>query len=498
MEIITSIKPLVVVLVSMLVTPFLILSKGPNMREGWTFAAAIAKFLIVASMVPTILHGIPIEFVVANVLPGVPIKFRVDSFGLMFALVSSFLWIITSAYSIGYMRGLAEHSQTRYFCYFALSLSATMGVAFSSNLLTIYLFYEMLSFATYPLVAHHQDSEARSSGRKYLLYIVGCSIGFVLPAMLYLYVKTGTLEFSHQGFASGTGSPALMAFLLLLFMFGFAKAAVMPFHAWLPAAMVAPTPVSALLHAVAVVKVGAFCILRVITGVFGTEFLSTLHLDTMMCLIASFTIIAASLIALNQDGLKLRLAFSTIGQLSYIVLGAALLSPKGLTGAMMHIAMHAFGKITLFFCAGSIFVATGLRNISEMAGLGRKMPVTFACFFIGSLSVIGLPPCGGFISKWYLVLGTLEANRWLMLVVLLFSSLLNAAYFLPIVYRAYFSGPDDSNFEISPPDQRVKEAPPWCLVPPVLTAIGSILLFFFPQPFFRLAEMATQKIFFGP
>jgi multicomponent Na+:H+ antiporter subunit D len=311
--------------------------------------------------------------------------------------------------------------------------------------------------------------------------------------MLFLYVKTGTLEFARQGFASGAGPPAIVAFVLLLFLFGFAKAAVMPFHAWLPAAMVAPTPVSALLHAVAVVKVGAFCILRVITGVFGTAYLSSLHLDTMMCLIAAFTVLAASLIALNQDGLKLRLAFSTIGQLSYIVLGAALLSPKGLTGAMMHIAMHAFGKITLFFCAGAIFVATGLRNVSEMKGLGRKMPVTFACFFIGSLSVIGLPPCGGFISKWYLVLGTLEANRMLMLFVLLSSSLLNAAYFLPVVFHAFFTEADDTN-----PDSTIKEAPAWCLFPPVLTAIGSITLFFIPQPFFTLAETAVKRIFFGP
>ncbi|MBW1962448.1 MAG: monovalent cation/H+ antiporter subunit D family protein [Deltaproteobacteria bacterium] len=493
MDVIISIKPFLAVLVSILVTPFLILSKRPNVREAWTFAAAIGKFLIVASMVPTLLKGIPIEFTVAEVLPAVPIKFRVDTFGLMFALVSSLLWIITSAYSIGYMRGLKEHGQTRYFCYFALSLSATMGVAFSSNLLTMYLFYEMLSFATYPLVTHHQDREARSSGRKYLLYIVGCSIGFVLPAMLYLYGKSGTLEFSSQGFVSGAGSPALMVFLLLLFLFGFAKAGVMPFHAWLPAAMVAPTPVSALLHAVAVVKVGVFCILRVITGVFGTELLSALHLDIVICLIASFTIITASLIAMNQDNLKLRLAFSTVSQLSYIVMGAALLSPRGLTGAMIHIAMHAFGKITLFFCAGAIFVATGLRNISEMTGLGRKMPVTFACFLIGSLSVIGLPPCGGFISKWYLLLGTLEADRLLMLFVLLSSSVLNAAYFLPVVYRAYFGNP-----QVSLSNPVVKEAPAWCLVPVVLTAIGSILLFFIPQPFFELAEMAVKTIFSVP
>jgi len=493
MDAIISIKPLLALSVSLFVPVLLMLSRSPNARETWTFAAAFAKFAIVASMVPLISKGFRIEYTIARVLPGLPIKLSVDSFGILFALVSSFLWIITSAYSIGYMRGLKEHSQTRYYCFFALSLSATIGVAFSANLLTMYLFYEMLSFATYPLVAHHQDLEARSSGRKYLLFIVGCSIGFVLPAMLTVYHMTGTLEFARQGVFSETVNSTTITVLLLLCLFGFAKAGIMPFHSWLPAAMVAPTPVSALLHAVAVVKVGAFCILRTITGIFGTDLLTSFGLDTPLCLIAGFTIIAASLIALNQDGLKRRLAFSTIGQLSYIVLGAALLTPQGLTGGMMHIAMHAFGKITLFFCAGAIFVATGTKNISDMTGIGRRMPVTLICFLIGSLSVIGLPPGGGFISKWYLVLGTLQSNNYLMLTVLLSSSMLNAAYFLPVVYKAFFCSPEESRFE-----NRVQEAPPWCLVPLIITATGSIVLFFLPQPFFNLATMAVQTIFSGP
>lgn len=492
MEPLISIKPLLAVCVSLLVLPLLMASKKPNLRESWTFVASISKFLIVASMVPVILQGAQIEYTVVKFLPGIALRFRVDAFGILFALVSSSLWIVTSAYSIGYMRGLKEHSQTRYFCFFAISLSATVGVAFSANLLTMYLFYEMLSFATYPLVTHHQDMEARSSGRKYLLYIVGLSIAFVLPAMLVIYHKTGTLEFARQGFLNGRISASLSFILLLLFLFGFAKAAVMPFHSWLPAAMVAPTPVSALLHAVAVVKVGAFCILRVITGVFGTDLLSSLHLGTVICWIAAFTIIAASLIALAQDELKRRLAFSTIGQLAYIVLGAALLSPKGLMGGMIHIAMHAFGKITLFFCAGAIFVASGVKHISQMAGIGKKMPITMAMFLVGSLSVIGLPPCGGFISKWYLVLGTIESDRMLMLIVLLTSSILNAAYFLPIVYRAFFCPQEEFAF-----GNKVKEAPLWCLIPLILTAIGSVVLFFYPQPFFALAEMAAKNIYRG-
>jgi multicomponent Na+:H+ antiporter subunit D len=482
---IVSIKPLLAVLVSLMVVPILASSRAPNVREAWTFAAAITKVLIVASMVPLILDGNKIVFTIAQVVPGVALKFRVDALGMLFALVSSSLWIVTTAYSIGYMRALKEHSQTRYFVFFAIALSATVGVAFSANLLTLYLFYEMLSFATYPLVTHHQDQEARASGRKYLLYIVGTSIGIVLPAMLICYNMTGTLEFSMQGIFAGTEHKATITVLLLMLVLGFAKVAIMPLHSWLPAAMVAPTPVSALLHAVAVVKVGAFSVLRVVTGLFGINLLTNLHLGTVICYIAAFTVMVASLIALTQDGLKRRLAFSTIGQLSYIVLGVALLSPKGMIGGMTHIAMHAFGKITLFFCAGAIFVATGKKNISEMVGIGKRMPVTMIAFFIGSLSVIGLPPTGGFFSKWYLVLGTLQADQMPMLLVLLGSTLLNAAYFLPIVYKAFFCTPEQSMFE-----NTIQEAPVWCVAPLVVTAVGSIVLFFYPTLFLNLAKLA--------
>ena len=488
MEEVISIKPFLAVLVSLLIVPILISTRTPNVREAWTFVAAIAKFLIILSMVPAVLKGTELVYTVAEVLPGIGIQFRVDALGMLFALVASSLWIITSAYSIGYMRGLNEHSQTRYFCFFALALSATIGVAFSANLLTLYLFYEMLSLATYPLVTHHQDREARASGRKCLLYIVGTSIGLFLPAMLISYNLAGTLEFSSQGFLAGTGSKTLIGFLIFMFIFGFAKAAIMPLHSWLPAAMVAPTPVSALLHAVAVVKVGVFSIVRVLTGVFGIDLLSSLNFGPLICYVASFTIIVASLIALSQDNLKRLLAFSTIGQLSYIVLGIGLLSPKGMTGGMVHIAMHAFGKITLFFCAGAIFVATGKKNISEMVGIGKRMPVTMIAFFVGALSVIGLPPTGGFFSKWYLVLGTLQAHQLPMLIILLGSSLLNAAYFLPIVYKAFFCTEQESMFV-----NRVEEAPMWCVVPLVLTAIGSIVLFFYPTLFLNLAEIAIGK-----
>lgn len=488
MDIITSIKPLLAVLVPLLVIPVLVSSSAkPNVRETWTFVAGTLMFLIVASMLPDVLAEKQIVLTLFKLAPGADIAFRVDAFGMLFGLVASSLYIITAMYSIGYMRGLNEHGQTRFVSFFALAISATIGAAFSANLITLYLFYEVLSLATYPLVTHHQDAESRISGRRYLTFILGTSIGLVLPAMIWCYSVTGTLEFSGAGIFSGQLSKPSATVLLLMFVFGFAKSGIMPFHSWLPAAMVAPTPVSALLHAVAVVKVGVFSIVRVITGIFGIEFLASFDLGVVVAGIASVTIIISSCIALTQDGLKRRLAYSTIGQLSYIILGAALLSPKGVTGGILHISMHAFGKITLFFCAGAIFVATGKKYVSQMVGIGRRMPVTMTAFFIGSLSIIGLPPTGGFISKWYLVLGTLEADQMVMLFVLLSSSLLNAAYFLPIFYKAFFCTDEEAMFE-----KKVVEAPLMCVIPLVITALISVGLFFVPQPFLNLAALAVK------
>jgi multicomponent Na+:H+ antiporter subunit D len=379
--------PALAVVTSLVAVPLIAVSgRWPNLREAWTFLAGGIKLLLVLSMLGWILAGHTHTYDLWEVLPGLMIRFKVDGFGLLFALVASSLWLVTSIYSMGYMRGLNEHAQTRYYCFFAVALSATMGVAFSGNLFTLYLFYEMLSLSTYPLVTHHQDKEARGGGRKYLTYLLGTSIAFALPAMIITYMTTGSLEFSPAGVFPADTSPALLATLLLLFLFGFAKAGIMPFHSWLPGAMVAPTPVSALLHAVAVVKVGVFSILRVITGIFGIDLLAATNLNLIICLVAGVTVITSSLIALSQDNLKRRLAFSTIGQLSYIILGAGVATTLAVQGSMLHIAMHAFGKITLFFCAGAIFVATGKKYISEMVGIGRRMPITMAAFFVGSLS----------------------------------------------------------------------------------------------------------------
>jgi multicomponent Na+:H+ antiporter subunit D len=480
-----SIWPLAAVLISLAGAGAILLSdRRPNLREGWTLAAALGKLAIVLALLPGVLDGGSYVCTLAEVIPGVPIQLRVDGLGMVFALVASCLWLFTSLYSIGYMRALDEHAQTRYFASFAVAISATIGIAFSANLLTLYLFYEMLSLSTYPLVTHEQNAEARASGRKYLTYILGTSIGFALPAMLLTYLTAGTLDFTVGGILAGKASPELLAILTVLFLFGFAKAGLMPFHGWLPAAMVAPTPVSSFLHGVAVVKAGVFAIFRVVFDILGPATLKAAHLGTLIVTIAAVTVLVASLIALTQDNLKRRLAYSTVGQLAYMVLGAGMLSATGMVGGILHLAMHAFGKITLFFCAGAIYVAHHKKYISQMDGLGRQMPITFMAFFLGAMSIIGLPPLGGFISKWHLVVGTVQSDQLLLLLVLLISSLLNAAYFLPIIYRAFFAAPAA---EI---ETGIQEAPLFCLVPLCVTALLSVGLFFYPDLFLRLAKQA--------
>lgn len=489
MEDVSCILPLLACSASLLAVPgILLLRRYPNAREAVTFGAGALKLGLVLAMLPMVLDGKRPLFTFCEILPGVPLQFRVDGLGMMFALVAASLWIVTSMYSVGYMRAEKEHSQTRFYAFFAVSLCATLGVAFSANLFTLYLFYEMLSMSTYPLVTHHNDKEARGGGRTYLTYLLGTSVAFALPAMIYAYVVSGgsAMDFSAGGFlAQNVEGPGAVV-LLLLFVFGFAKAGLMPFHSWLPNAMVAPTPVSALLHAVAVVKVGVFCIIRVFTGVFGTEFLAELDIASVVSWIAAFTVITSSLIALTQDNLKRLLAFSTVGQLGYIVLGVSLLSPLGVTGSILHIGMHAFGKITLFFCAGAIYVALHKKYVSELTGIGRKMPVTMTAFAIGALSVIGLPVTGGLVSKWYLVMGTAQSGQIALLVVFLVSSILNACYFLPIVYKAFLCRPEESKFEGG-----IKEAPLACVIPLCVTAGLSVLSFFFPTLFLKLAGLMT-------
>jgi multicomponent Na+:H+ antiporter subunit D len=482
---VVSITPLLAVLVSA-VGALLVVRTGErraNLREVWSVAAGILQFALVASMIPAVLAGRMPTYVVSRMLPGIELAFRVDAFGLLFGLGASLLWVATSFYSIGYMRKLEERAQTRYFACFAVAMSATIGVAFSANLFTLFLFYEALTLATYPLVAHKETPEARAGGRTYVIYLLGAAKLFLLAAIILTYNVAGTLEFRQGGILPVqelASRPTLLYVVFALFLFGFAKNAVMPLHSWLPAAMVAPTPVSALLHAVAVVKTGVFSTLRVFLFIFGPEAMRVLGADALALGVASVTILGGSLLALGQDNLKARLAFSTVSQLSYVVLGAALLTPSGITGGVAHVTNHAVSKITLFLCAGSIYVSTHKTEVSQMSGLARQMPWTMAAFALASLSMVGIPPASGFVSKWYLAVGSVERGSAWLVAVLLVSSLLNAAYLGPIVYRAYFeeaaSAGDHQIFEV-----------PWMVIPLVLTALASLLLGIYPDPVLRLA-----------
>ena len=460
--------------------------KRPNVREACSFFAAASLFVVVASMVPAVLSGHRLHYTIFELLPGLSISLRADALSMVFAVSASFLWMITVFYSAGYMRGLEEHAQTRFNTCFALALFGAMGTAFSDNLLTLYLFYEIVSICTYPLVAHHQDQESYEGGKKYIAYLTATAKGLVLPAMVVIYVLSGNLDFAnniHTGILPANVHHGLIAVLYACCILGFAKNGVMPFHNWLPSAMVAPTPVSALLHAVAVVKVGVFSTVRVMLYVFGVDLMHALNLGMPTAYFVSFTILVGSIIALSKDNLKARLAYSTVSQLSYIILGVALLTPAGIEGGLIHIANHAFSKITLFFCAGAIYVATHKKNISEMSGLGRAMPLTFGAFALASLSMIGAPPVAGFVTKWYLVNGAWDAGSVGIILVLLASTLLNAAYFAPVVYQGFFG-----KTPVADVRQHYQEAHPALVIPLTITAAISVFIGLFPAFFMRFVQ----------
>lgn len=452
--------------------------RNPNLREGMTALASLATFGCVLGLLPQVISGDLPELVVFDaMLPDVPLAFRIEPLGMLYALVAAGLWPITSAYAVGYMRGHHEENQTRFFVCFALAIFAALGIAFAANLGTLFLFYEVLTLSTYPLVTHHQTPAAKRAGRVYVGILLFTSVTFLLLAIAWTYSAAGTLDFRLGGILEGHVAPIAVPFLLGLYAYGCGKAALMPLHRWLPNAMVAPTPVSALLHAVAVVKAGVFAILKIVVYVFGLDMLRESGSSEWLMWVASFTILASSLIAFTKDNLKARLAYSTISQLAYIVLGAALATPDGVLGGGLHIATHALGKITLFFCAGAILVASHKKKISEMDGLGRAMPWTMGAFFIGTLSIIGLPPMAGSWSKWLLALGASDGNG-IFIAVLMVSSLLNIAYLMPIPIRAFFFDPPDDH-DHDHDHEPHGEAPLACVVPLCLTAAGCLVLFFF-------------------
>jgi formate hydrogenlyase subunit 3/multisubunit Na+/H+ antiporter MnhD subunit len=443
-----------IVLIPFAGTGFVLLFHNrPDAREAVSLAAALLTFLFCALSLPSAFAVQPLSTAALQILPGLNIRFTADALGLLFATLASLLWIITTVYNIGYMRGLMEHSQTRYYAAFAITIGAVMGVALSSNMFSLFVFYEILAIAAYPLVVHKETAEALAAGRKYLIY-TQCGGVSILAGIMALIGMGNTLDFvpgGNPGIASIGPQFARLAFILLFFGLG-VKAALVPLHGWLPSAMVAPTPVSGLLHAVAVVNTGVFGILRLMWYLFGPDQVTALDLQYVVIGTAVVTIVVGSLLALLQDDFKLRLAYSTVSQLSYMVLGAAVLLPAGISGvsdvgrvaavigATYAFTAHALGKLTMFFVAGTVAVETGKTKISELDGIGRNMPWEFAAFTLAALSMAGLPPMAGFIAKWYLGLGVGagDPGQWWILLVLVGASVLNLAYFLPVIIRAFF------------------------------------------------------------
>lgn len=460
---------------------------GPNLRETVTLITAVGLAWLVWSMLPILIAGGRPGVEVSEVMPGLSIAFKVEPLGMLFSALASGLWIVNSIYSIGYMRGNREKNQTRFYVCFALALSATMGVAFAGNLFTLFLFYELLTLSTYPLVSHKGDAATVRSARVYLGVLLTTSIGLFLPAIIWTYTVAGTGDFTPGGILAGKLSDPAVGLLLGLFVFGIGKAAVMPVHRWLPAAMVAPTPVSALLHAVAVVKAGVFTITKVIVYVFGIDFLFASSSSGWLFYVAAFTIVAASLVALRQTNIKRLLAYSTIAQLSYVVMAAAILKPMAEVGAAIHMVAHAFGKITLFFAAGAIYVASKKTEIYQLKGIGRRMPWTMGAFTIGALSMIGVPPTAGFVSKWYILGGAFQAENYVALFTIIASTVLNAAYFLPILYMAWFEREEGGGKEHG-------EAPFAAVLALVITAALTLAFFLFNGPVIELESQVVRGL----
>ncbi len=466
--------------------------RWPNGREAVTLVAAGALCVTTWSLLPAVLGGARPDVPIVEVLPGLALALKVEPLGLLFGLVASTLWIVNSVYSIGYMRANREPRQTGFYVCFAIALGSTMGVAFAKNLFTLFLFYEALTLSTYPLVVHKADAEALRAGRLYLLMLLGSSLLLFLPAIVATWLLAGTLDFTPGGILAGKAGGAVIVLLLALYLFGIGKAAIMPMHRWLPAAMVAPTPVSALLHAVAVVKAGVFTIVKVVVLIFGIDLLNTLGLSIWLTALAGATVLIASIIALRQDNLKRRLAYSTISQLSYVVLGVAILTPLSVAGAALHVAAHAFAKITLFFAAGSIYTASHLTEVSQLDGIGHRMPWTMGAFAVGALAMIGVPPTAGFLGKWFILGGAMQSANWLALGVIVVSTLLNAAYFLPIVFRAFFRDPPVT--ATADPHAHGSGEAPWPMVLALLvTAAATIVLFFWPDVPFALANLLIGR-----
>ena len=455
-------------------------NKAPNLREAVTFIAGFALLANVIYLVAIVAAGGRPELLLGTFAGDFELKLALEPLGATFAAIASSLWIVNSVFTMGYMRGNNEKKQTRFFLFVAIAIAAAMGIAASANLITLFIFYEVLTLSTFPLVAHKGDAKAKKGGTIYGLILMGTSLAFLLPAVIGTHVIAGTTDFQVGGVFPSDVSLLATSILLFLFAFGIGKAALMPVHPWLPNAMVAPTPVSALLHAVAVVKAGVFTMVKVVVFIFGPSLAAETPMSTTLSWVAAISIVVASLIALRQDNLKARLAYSTVSQLSYVTLGAMLAAPAAIIGGALQIVMHAWGKITLFMCAGAIYTVAHRAEISKLDGLGRTMPWVFGAFLVGALSIIGAPPLGGSWPKYFLMVGALDSGKAILIAALIVSSILNVIYLIPVAARGFLKPPADPEADAKIATLRAKHK--WVIIPPVLTAFGAFTLFFFSGP----------------
>ncbi len=456
-----------------------ILGKMPDARDVMTLVFASLLAFTCWQIYQNVSAGGSPEWIIGEPLPGLELGFRLEPLGALFAAMAAGLWAINSVFAIGYMRGANEREQTRFYICFGIALFGAMGVAMAANFFTLFIFYEILTLSTYPLVAHKGDAAAKKGGRIYLITLVGASICLLLPGLIGVFAFSGTTDFIPGGVLAGKVDPITASVLLVLIVFGTGKAALMPIHFWLPRAMVAPTPVSALLHAVAVVKAGVFTLLKVSAFTFGPEVMQSAPATQYLLWLAAFSVVAASLVALRKDELKARLAWSTVGQLAYITSAALLASGTAIAGGGVHMLTHAYGKITLFMCAGAIYVATGYKYVSQLRGLGRQMPILFLALLAAALSVTGLPPFGGMWSKYMLITSAFELGQHVTAWALIASSLLSAAYLVPIAIIALMP-PAGAPYQ--PAEIRAEPMVRLAVTALTVTAIGSFLLFFLADP----------------
>lgn len=468
---------LLLILPALSLLGIVVAGRWPNVRDGWNLITSALLLADVAALIGAVHAGARPGLTLVDLGHGLALQFSLEPLGAVFAGVAACLFLINTFFGIGYMRGNKAKDQTRFFAAFAVAIASALGVAAAGNMLTLFVFYEALSLSTFPLVTHNGDAKARRGGRIYLTTLMGTSIGLFLPALIIVQVIAGSTDFVPGGLLTGQVSPVMASVLLFLFAFGIAKAALMPVHNWLPNAMVAPTPVSAFLHAVAVVKAGVFTMLKMVVYLMGAQTVQHAPISPWLAGVAAISIVAGSLVALSQDNLKARLAWSTVSQLSYITIGAMVATPLALMGALLQIVMHAFGKITLFMSAGAIYTANHATRVSQMWGMARKLPVIFIAFFVGSLSIIGLPPFAGVWPKLFLIMGfTGEGHRWLI-IALVVSSLLNVLYLLPVSLNAFMK-PVPVKEDGSPVIEAGK-MPILTWLPPVFTAAMTLVLFFF-------------------